>query len=210
MNTIGIVTDFFLLKKKIKKGILYTHFPLRNNETYYEFITNVLILLDLKTINSSFIGVGEPNKGDLVFTLEKPSKPNKTSKIKTVKDFTLLPEKEQDARIGKMLGYPPCCIREYVKIKKPKGAKRNSYVQAKRYLSLCKKLGVKDPFNIKIDSKGNVSGDTLSHIPCSPLCKKSKKLAEERYKCIEKNKREIVRIYDKAVEKTLCWGYLNE
>ena len=97
------------------------------------------------------------------------------SKDKSVLDEILARAPLDDRQLGRYLGYPSCCIDRYIR--------DGGFVEAhKRYKKQCRELG-RDPFEIKlVEFKGEyyltfsqVGG--ISHIPCSPSCKKSGELA---------------------------------
>jgi hypothetical protein len=101
-------------------------------------------------------------------------------------------ESSREYRLGRILGFPECCIRKFSRdtraALKNKGTKyfyksTNLYALT-RYLKQCKK---KDPYELSYSLKFNesaYSSPSLSHIPCSPECIKTKKLSKKYKKAL--------------------------
>ncbi len=89
--------------------------------------------------------------------------------------------------LGKVLGYPKCCIRKFVEEYKEDGKGYICFDSAKRYLKQLEEMKIKeDLFGLKVSKNGVVMESTIAgFIPCSPKCKKAIKLIEN-YKSINK------------------------
>jgi len=97
-----------------------------------------------------------------------------------------------DEKLGEVLGYPKCCVQQY--------ARDGGFVKAfLRYFSQASKRQPlpSDPFRLSLfrGLKGEeyyhlVSGARISHIPCSPRCAASKKMARKiQFFCLGKQRR---------------------
>lgn len=90
---------------------------------------------------------------------------------------------------GKHLGYPKCCVKQFVKDLK-EGKESNQYTcsidSTKRYNKQCRKLKIKD--RIKLTDHGvNIA----LCVPCSPLCKEAEKLYKQVYETTKKSHKEV-------------------
>jgi hypothetical protein len=109
-------------------------------------------------------------------------------------EFRIEEEKQNHSKIGKMLGYPSCCVSYFNK-------------------------NIKSNFDpIWIDMKGNIKGhpecnnllhyfkiQITPHFSCSPNCKNTKKIGEEWFSTMVKKNRKIAEKVYKLLEGEIVW-----
>jgi hypothetical protein len=100
-------------------------------------------------------------------------------------------EKNTIANLGKIYGYPECCIKKYLEDAKDTG----SFEPAIRYRLQCKRLNVQDRFFVSLADQENVGALGL-FIPCSPKCPEALKILKQ-YEKIQKAVIERTRITQK-------------
>lgn len=105
------------------------------------------------------------------------------SKKKVKEQLDSLISKENiTSKLGKIYGYPSCCIEAYCKDSDSTG----SFESVVRYRRQCKKLRMKDAFGVNFaDSGENVGYLRLGFIPCSPKCPHALKVLKEYQKIQE-------------------------
>lgn len=150
--------DLNKIKKKNK---------IRTNEEVSDILLNSLrkILKEYKISNKNlWFSMHRADKGAIIH-LTKGARNFK--KKPSARDLLL--------KDGKICGYPICCIKKFIEdCDDPKFISNGAI---KRYRKQVKELGY-DPYEFEL-WKGGYDSDKICHIPCSPLCKRTQKLAEK-------------------------------
>ena len=153
--------DFLMLKLGVKKGMLIQELNLPNK--MIKLFGNALFLGTIYSIK--FKG------GKAVTILISKHKIPKLNKNHI----------KRAEQIGKFLGYPDCCIKQFIKDIK-KNHKQMCYpsiYSTKRFLKQCNKKE-KNKFGVHLEGKTGVSS-LMGFIPCSPKCKKANLILKRYY-----------------------------
>ncbi len=102
--------------------------------------------------------------------------------------------------LGKLLGYPDCCINFFEKNFPIESKKKNDYVLA----SLKNSKGFIFPFYNNVAIR-HLDLSLLSHFPCSLNCEESIKIAKNNLKIIEKHSKDISRIFEGMLRSAVLY-----
>ena len=109
------------------------------------------------------------------------------SKYKTLSTFLkFLENKNDDEAIGRLLGYPKCCIEFFIKNKEKQQKIQNDYILP----ALSNSDGYKFPFYNNYAAR-YFDVTLLSHFPHSFHCENSIKIAKNNLECIKKYSEEL-------------------
>lgn len=110
-------------------------------------------------------------------------------------------EKENDhKRLGRLLGYPGCCIEFFDKAFPKQSKKSNDYVLA----SLNNSKGFVFPFYNNIAAR-QFDLSLISHFPCSLDCKSSISIAKRNLSIIKKHSAEISKIFEGMLKSAVLY-----
>lgn len=110
-------------------------------------------------------------------------------------------EKENNhKRLGRLLGYPECCIRFFDKEFPKQSKKSNDYVLA----SLSSSKGFVFPFYNNIAAR-QFDLSLISHFPCSLDCKSSISIAKRNLRIIKKHSAEISKIFEGMLKSAVLY-----
>lgn len=110
-------------------------------------------------------------------------------------------EKENDhKRLGRLLGYPECCIEFFDKEFPAESRKKNDYVLA----SLKNSKGFVFPFYNNIAAR-QFDLSLISHFPCSLDCKSSISIAKRNLSIIKKHSAELSRVVEGMLKSAVLY-----
>ncbi|MDP3766192.1 MAG: DUF483 domain-containing protein, partial [Nanoarchaeota archaeon] len=111
------------------------------------------------------------------------------------KFLKLLENKNDDSAIGKILGYPKCCIDFFIKNKESQQKMQNDYILP----ALNNSDGFKFPFYANYAIR-YFDISLLSHFPHSFNCDESIKIAKNNLKCIKKYSEELANKFEEMLK----------
>ncbi len=127
------------------------------------------------------------------------------SKDKTVSKFLkLLENKNDDGAVGKVLGYPKCCVDFFVKNNEKQKSAQNDYILP----ALGNSEGFEFPFYANYAAR-YFDVALLSHFPHSFHCGESIKIAKKNLECIRKHSKGLAVKFEDALKSAVLYTENN-